>query len=290
MPISTLISTGTGTKDYSSAAIWDGGVPVNADDVYIVQGVAECEITSGMDQSAVDPASWKVGRNFQGKIGRPADPLKLGTVTKMVVDAGAGARLNLWPAALTDAYIYNCGSAADACHFVDGAITDLYILGGQNVVIGAGIVVANVYAMGGAVHLESGATVSTLLRGEGATVYNEADIAGDVELIAGELHHASIGQSSTADIDGVVRVYGGIFRLNSEGADIDEIHVYRGGTFDGRGTSYANTLNSAAAGSISAGGHAYLNDQTTITNAFKCLGGYSGPQSGVSYPAPAIPV
>lgn len=69
----------TGSQPWSTTGNWQGGTPVNGDDVFILSGSSS--IDSGLNQSAVTLASLTVAGSFSGTIQSAADlplPLQIG--------------------------------------------------------------------------------------------------------------------------------------------------------------------------------------------------------------------
>ena len=284
------------SADWEAAANWSTAAkPANGDDVRLLEGSQT--FTTNMDGPASDNADFAslvFGADWSGKI-TVANTLQLDTVTKLIVASPKCSELALQVSdaeAVTNTYIYATGSGPYACYLNatgSGAYTTVYIAGGQNVRLGSGFNATDVYVGPGAkVWIDSGATPGTV-HNQGGTVYCEAAVGTVHNYHGGLWRH--VGRT-TADITTLNT--DGHFKLDCEGATIGTIVVRPGGFLDGRDYSYANTLNSAAAGTIYAGGRVHVNSElTTLTNDFNNLNAgnvnYHGPASGLTELVPGQP-
>lgn len=264
----------SGSKAWSTAGNWDGGVPLATETAYIMHGTSD--IDSGLDQSAVDTLTIHTGEDFTGTIGTPSSPLKTGATTKILINSPRASTINLFPASLTDGYVLDCGSGTYGCHWYDGDITNLYIAGGH-VRVGALANPTTIHILGGVTTIESGATITTVNM-LGGVVYNSAAMT-TINQWGGTWYH----NGRTTGAVTTVNEYAGTFFLNSEDFTIGALNVY-GGLCDGTQHDYEMTLENS---SVWRGGTLKLNMAVIHTNATKLYGGsYSGPGSpSVEIPA-----
>ena len=163
---SVWIATGAGAQDYSAAGSWTGGVPEAAEEALIAAGDSGCNITSGMAQSAIDLAKLSIGSRFFGTLGTSSSPLVVGTTTLIDICTPKAPSINIQTNTgdtTTTTRILDCSPLPYGVHLTSngtGAWTNVYIIKGGFVRIGAAFIGTNLYVLGSAtVHIEAGAKI-----------------------------------------------------------------------------------------------------------------------------------
>lgn len=215
-----------GSADWNSAAHWSGAAtPVDGDTI-IIPDIAD-NITTNMDQSLIDPANFIV-RGFRGTLGTSATPLRLGTVTRMEYDAPECLSCNLNITTLTRGVVSRASNTASALYFTAGTLTELNVLSGLGIRIGAAT--ATLLQMEctdrslAKVYIEAGATLTTLTQLGG--IVEALCAATTVNLDGGEFHFVGDTKTLTA-----LNQTGGLFVFSSPSGTFTAGTI-RGGYWD----------------------------------------------------------
>lgn len=285
------IATGSGAQDYSAAGSWTGGVPLAAESALIGAGDIGCAITSGMDQSAVDITKLTVGTGFRGTIGTASSPLIMGTVTDVEINAPKSPSINIQANdgdTVTNCKVYACSTNNYGVHLNSngaGAWTNLYVLSGGIVRIGAAYIGTNVFVMGNATAIvETGASVTNYYVYPGADVRCSESTITLADLYGGRFEAL---QTDAAGTLATLNVYPTAkFVMNCKGMTVTNVYC-KGGTIDGTQVDHENTFTASEAWQ---GSSVHLNQQTILTGNMDLKGtvDYKGP-SGVDIDIPDVP-
>lgn len=225
----TNTTASSGPNDWSTAANWSGGaVPVDADDVIIED--SSIDILYGLDQSAIQPTSLTIRRNYTGKIGLPNRSaagyeeyrekyLKIGPTTVAVGtgDSGAGSsRLKLntgtdqtaitvhFTAAPIDAnsssFIWKGANAANTLTVKSGSVAVAPYAGETATIATLNVGYVNNVAGDSNVYLGTGCTLTTITQTGGKLVAQNN--ATTINLLDGELSMRGAATITTLNIDG----------------------------------------------------------------------------------------
>lgn len=79
-------TAGAGSNDINVAGNWSAGVPVNGQDLYVVDDVAYGPVANPATLAAVTGLTWHVGGNFKKTPGAYGAPIQCGNNAKLIVD------------------------------------------------------------------------------------------------------------------------------------------------------------------------------------------------------------
>lgn len=227
----------TTPNSWSVAGNWDGGVPVNSDDVIIPAG--SLAITAGLNQSAVTLDSLIVENGFDQNIGSATADLQIGTSGFEFSALGGTQYIDLGSSNI-DALIKNApepesgffglyliGSSLNTVS-VDSGKVAVAGLGGQTATVDDARVIGN-----GILKIGSGVTLGdSYITGEGTILQYCAGT--NVDVLAGLFR--SYGEGAIATIN----AYGGELIPNSSGTVTDINHY--GGAVDLTKSGIARTV------------------------------------------------
>lgn len=227
----------TTPNSWSVAGNWDGGVPVNSDDVIIPAGSAA--ITAGLNQSAVTLNSLIVENGFDQNIGSTTGDLQIGT-SRFEFSALGGTQYIDLGSSNIDALIKNAAQPGDGffgLYLIGSSLNTVSVDNGRVAIAGLGGQTATVddaRVIGtGTLKLGSGVTLTdTYLTGEGTILQYCAGTNVDVH--AGLFRSYGVGAITT------VNAYGGELILNSSGT-ITTLNQY-GGEVDLTKSAIARTV------------------------------------------------
>lgn len=242
------------SSDFESTSNWSAAtVPVTGDSFHVLSG--STGILTTLDQSDQDFANITFGPEFVGPIGTATSPLKLGTLTGTItINSPLADTINLWPVGVGTVVVAACNNKTYACHFYDGAITSLYVTGGQQIRIGAGMVITTLHVIPNSldtrVFIEQGAAVTTINQSNG-TIYSSAGcttyngrgglfrLQGDQTASVTTINLNSEGNRFVVENEGTsttfatVNAFKGVFQLDTATAKtITNGNCYLGGYID----------------------------------------------------------
>ena len=239
-------------SNWTNTANWSGAtVPVAGDTVRILNG--NKNITTNVDQSAVNITYLVVGPDFAGTIGTPTTPLKIGTATSILLNTPKCTSLNLWPSSCTTCIVSDTHENTYACNLIDGDFTTLIIDKAKSCILGAALNIANsgLLSIGylnnmltdSFVTIESGFTLGTsaTIRQLGGSVVCRA-AAHTIDIHAGNWRHEGDTNYNITTL--TLRHPMANFLWNSLGGTLSQAYVY-GGILDGSGNGSAKTLTNA---------------------------------------------
>ncbi len=264
--------------NWTNTANWSGGaVPVDDDDIYILNGTKA--ITGNVDQSGVSgsdtPKSLTIGRGFKGSIGTPASPLKFAAITTVTVESETTGQINLaTTGTITSCKVRNTGPGAYAFYYAAGTITDLYLLRAQHARIGGGATITKLHVLftrrdsDVMCVIEDGATITNADQ-TGGTVHSYAGVGTKLRVMGGTWWAVGDGNTyGTTEISGSGLVYG-----HDDGSTWTLIDVFgphgRWTTADDPDDKTITNANVRSGGLLDANNGGTV----TFTNAPKKLGG-----------------
>lgn len=276
------VATGTasaGPNDWNAAANWSSAsVPVDSDDVLIVD--SGHSILFGLDQSAIQLSSLRIGESFLGDVGDAAGGFQLiidATSVHVAPQAGS-VRID---GAFADVYVRRIRAGSDAL-VIGGSVTSLYfdgeveVRGGVRFLANATIGTLNVLDVASTFRAStSGTTAITTLNQTGGVVEHAGDQISAANLAGGTL--VTTGSASLL----AVTVWKGASVDHQASGTITAANV-RGGTLSfARNRSTAVTLTTL---NLSAGVVDLRNnlDNVTVTNNPTVRGGRILTDQGVT--------
>lgn len=177
-----------GSSDFTDGDYWrdvsdgsTGTAPTSGSDNFsITEGSDLITLNVGAETNF---GSIFIGGNFSGQFATSGTPFRMGTVTRLHVNAPLMQGFHFHPTALGTLVVEACKGVPGSCVFANGTITDGYILGGERVTIGAAATIGTALYVEWLrnqsndvkLYIEPGATIP-LLEQFGGYVFNEADI------------------------------------------------------------------------------------------------------------------
>lgn len=274
-------ANGDGTHDFNVAGNWDvAGPPTTTDSFLIALGTRGCEITTNMNQFALDPTHMSIGDEFKGVLGDPGSPFIIGDATLITINAPEAKTLCIQSSAnqtVATLIVYASGVEAYSCWLSSDAtaskFTDVYLLGSGMVHFAAGIDIDNLYVAAGNLVITAAGTIDYMYA-TGGKIINHAAL-GTVEVSAGALLDHRGSGATYGSATKITGYKGATVLLNSRNGTFSSIIAYAGSYFDGTGVGYENTL---SAGEIHKGAVVKLNENWDVNANVKGKGGiYVGP-------------
>lgn len=213
-------------------------VPAAAEDIICDAGN---KAIAGVDWSAINPASFKLGAKFTGTWGTSTVPLKFGTITTFTYDGQLCPSFNI-SASPTTAVIYSTHTAPDSFYATAGTWAKALVLGGSAVRFGGSVTLTKLItaALGADniyVTLDSGLTLTAADIQAGNILASCA--AGTIDQSGGRWQH--IG-SSTNNITALNIWRAGRFEFKSMSAVITKVVARAGAIFDGASDDTIRTI------------------------------------------------
>lgn len=234
--------TGAVSGNYGTAGNWAGGTPVGGGDVII--DATSVNIDDGLDQSAVDLASFYVGPNYTGQIGNSDTAPLIIEATLVTVDGG-GANGYLGVQDSDVVKIFAVGPTGTGNLTITATTCPLLVVNQGIVKLFSGTVtLATLSAFNGvqgnaALNVLNG-TITTLKSGPGTASILEASASGVI---------------TTADVNGGVldivasagtltnlNAYGGTTKWGAEDNNMTVANLFAGSSFIVKSSPVARTI------------------------------------------------
>lgn len=246
--------------DWEDTDNWSGATaPVTGDTVIIASGSQN--ITTNLDQSAVDELTIIIGEDFQGTIGTSGTNLEVGDDITLRFN---GKRCQGCFITITSGDVYVTGASHYPNSLVlNGTVTSIYVSAANNLTLGSALTATNLYLEGPQITatLESGLTLTNAFVNAGVITCQAA--LTNLYMSGGLWKHMG---TSTNDITLVeLRAAQARFIWDAPGSTIGYATVYAG-IFDGSVDPGAKTLTD---GEVHFGGTLNLsNGLDTITATY----------------------
>lgn len=259
------------TANYSS-----GAKPSNGDTFNVPSG-NKTVTTNPTGLGAINLADALIGVNFTGQWGSVSAPITFGTCTgRLRVNAPRAGLIAVTPVAWPTVEIADCGEGPSYLYIGGGTITDLVVLGGGRIVVGASATVTTIHVVGGSgtrpsptVDIEAGATVTTLIATAGV-VNNYAAITNIKYSGSARVYNLGDASIGTTTVEG----YGSQARMQVDAQGTHaSVKTYAGAVFDASRDMRTKTVTASIANSgsqIILGSHVSIS--TAIARGGRILG------------------
>jgi hypothetical protein len=282
------------STSWTDAANWGGSALATGDTAIIDQG--DKPLTANADLSAVKDLTVKFKKGYKGtSIGASGAPFKFGSTGgtgTIEYDCPDCTEAYIETAAVASVRVYNCAEGANGFNYSAGAPTNLHIVGGPGVKLGAALTPTNVYIHRNSVvpvvvTLASGLTVATLIEVHGGQIYSYAAFP-ELKMHGGTWEH--LGDTT---FDGTTLTVQGdaVFKLRTSGVSAPTF-----GTVNLKGYGYIDAQDARATfTNTNAWGPGTLDCgdvcQVTFTNAASVYGAHviGVPAASLSIIVPELP-
>lgn len=233
------------TANYST-----GAKPSNGDSLDIPKA-DQTVTTNPTGLGAINLLNSTIGVAFTGQWGSTSAPITYGTCTgTLKINAPRAGLISVAPTAWPSVQVVDCGASQSPLYFSSGTYTDLVILGGGLIIVGASCTVTNLHVIGGQgtrpspnVRIDAGAAVTNLYAQAG-NIDTYAAITNSK--ISGTARLNYLGDSAINST--TVEVYGSLARMDvyAQGTH-SSVKAFAGGVFDASKDSRTKTVTAAYA-------------------------------------------